>query len=290
MTIFIQTLILGILAGSVYGLFSTGLSLSFGVLRLVNFAHGDFVMVGMFLAYFAERSAGIPLAAVLPLSIIPAALAASVIYFVFFHGTGKRADHDQLIISLGLSILLETGALDLFGDQARSLHVLNIPAYRFAGLYVPQAELLAFVLSIVLVGGLDIVLTRTSFGRAVRAVVADRAVAELAGVRAGRVFVITFIISIVLAVLAGVVIVGYLPATPDVGANFILIGFIAVLIGGTGDLRGTFAAAVIVGLTEALVSVYWAASVQDVAAYGLFIIIAMTRPRGLFGRGVGAVA
>ena len=291
MTTFIQSLILGILAGAVYGfLFSIGLSLSFGVLRLVNFAHGDFVMVGMYLAYVAEHTWGLPLAAVLPLSIIPAALVAYLVYIVFFHGTGRQAEHDQLIISLGISIILENAALDIFGDTARSLNPLTISSFRFGGLYLPKAELLAFILSVILVAAIDLVLSRTGFGRAVRAVVANRGVAELAGVRSSRVFTLTFVISIVLAIVAGIVIVGYLPATPDVGSNFVLIGFIAVLLGGTGDLRGTFAAAVIVGLTESLVSIYWAPSVQDVVAYGLFVVIAMTRPRGLFGRGVGAIA
>jgi branched-chain amino acid transport system permease protein len=287
---FIQALILGVLAGAVYGLFSIGLSLSFGVLRLVNFAHGDFVMVGMYLGYFAAHAWRLPLTAVLPLSIIPAAMVAYIIYVVFFSGTGKSADHDQLIVSLGISIILENAALDAFGDTARSLTPLTIPAIRFAGLYVPTAELQAFILSLVLVAAIDIALARTNFGRAVRAVVSNRTVAELAGVRSNRVFALTFVVSIVLAIIAGIVIVGYLPATPDAGSNFVLIGFISVLLGGPGDLRGTFAASVIVGLTESLVSIYWSPNVQDVIAYGLFIVIVMTRPRGLFGRGIGVTA
>jgi branched-chain amino acid transport system permease protein len=290
MITFIQALILGILAGAVYGLFSTGLSLSFGVLRLVNFAHGDFVMVGMYLAYVAGHFWGLPVGAIIPLSIIPSALVAYFIYVVFFQGTGRSAEHDQLIVSLGISIILENAALDIFGDTARSLNPLTISSFTFSGVYIPKAELLAFVLSLVLVAAIDIILTRTKFGRSVRAVVANRTVAELAGVRSSRVFTLTFMISIVLAIIAGIVIVGYLPATPDAGSNFVLIGFISVLLGGTGDLRGTFAAAVIVGLTESLVSIYWSPSVQDVVAYGLFVVIAMTRPRGLFGRGIGAIA
>ncbi len=287
---FIQALILGVLAGAVYGLFSIGLSLSFGVLRLVNFAHGDFVMVGMYLAYVAEHSWGLPLAAVLPLSIIPAALVAYFIYVIFFRGTGRQADHDQLIVSLGISIILENAALDVFGDTARSMNPLTISSFTFGGLYIPKAELLAFALSLILVAAIDIMLARTGFGRALRAVVSNRTVAELAGVRSNRVFTLTFVISIVLAIIAGIVIVGYLPATPDAGSNFVLIGFISVLLGGLGDVRGTFAAAVIVGLTESLVSIYWSPSVQDVIAFGLFVVIAMTRPRGLFGRGIGVSA
>jgi branched-chain amino acid transport system permease protein len=217
-------------------------------------------------------------------------LVAYVIYIVFFRGTGRSAEHDQLIVSLGISIILENGALDIFGDTARSLNPLTISSFRFSGVYVPKAELLAFILSLVLVAAIDITLTRTKFGRAVRAVVANRTVAELAGVRSSQVFTLTFMVSIALAIIAGIVIVGYLPATPDAGSNFVLIGFISVLLGGTGDLRGTFAASVIVGLTESLVSIYWSPSVQDVIAYGLFVVIAMTRPRGLFGRGIGAIA
>jgi branched-chain amino acid transport system permease protein len=130
------------------------------------------------------------------------------------------------------------------------------------------------------------VLRRTRFGREVRAVVADRRIAELLGIRAGRVFVLTFVASIVTAIIAGVFILGYLPATPDAGSEFILIGFMAVILGGIGDLWGTFAAAIIIGVAQSLVASYWAPNVEDVAAFALFIVVALTRPKGLFSRAV----
>jgi branched-chain amino acid transport system permease protein len=281
-----EALVLGVLVGAVYGLFSVGLSVSFGVLRLVNFAHGDFVMVGMYFGYFASHSWGIPIYLAMLICIPPAIALGFVTYELFFRGTGMGSGHDQLIIAIGLSILLENGALNLFGETARSLHPLSIPTWHLGSLYFPQPEVLAAVVSLFLIAAFDIGLRKSSFGRAVRAVVADRVVAELSGVRPNRVFLTTFLASIASAMIAGVVILGYLPVTPEVGSTFILIGFISVVLGGVGDVRGTAAAAVIVGLTESLVATYWNSDVQDVAAFGIFILVAILRPRGLFNRGV----
>jgi branched-chain amino acid transport system permease protein len=280
----VEAVVLGVLAGAVYALFSVGLSVSFGVLRLVNFAHGDFVMLGMYFGYFAAHSWGLPLYAVIATSVIPAGLLGLFVYQVFFKGTGRGGNHDQLLIAIGLSILLENGTLDVFGETARSLHPLSVPTLHLGSIYFPQPQLLAAAVSLVLVVAFDLGLRKTSFGRAVRAVVADRTVAELNGVRPNLVFLGTFMASIVSAIIAGIVLLGYLPVTPEVGGALILIGFISVVLGGIGDVRGTAAAAVIVGLTESLVATYWAASVQDVVAFALFILVAMLRPRGLFQR------
>jgi branched-chain amino acid transport system permease protein len=281
----VEAVILGVLAGAVYALFSVGLSVSFGVLRLVNFAHGDFVMLGMYFGYFAAHSWGLPIGAVIVSSVVPAALLGYVVYQVFFRGTGQGGNHDQLLIAIGLSILLENGTLEIFGESARSVNVLSVQTFHLGPIYLPEPQLLAAAVAVILVAAFDLGLRKTSFGRAVRAVVADRTVAELNGIRPNLVFLGTFMASIVSAAIAGIVLLGYLPVTPEVGGNLILIGFISVVLGGAGDVRGTAAAAVIVGLTESLVTTYWAARVQDVVAYALFILVAILRPRGLFNRG-----
>jgi branched-chain amino acid transport system permease protein len=284
----VQAVLLGVLAGGVYGLFAVGLSLSFGVLRIVNFAHGDFVMVGMYFAFVVGESTKLPLSVIALLAIIPASLLAWLVYVLFFARSRLAADsHDQLVVTLGLSILLENGVQDYYGATARSLNPDAAPqAWHFGSDYLPIPQFQAFLVSVVLVLVFAYVLRRTRFGREVRAVVADRRIAELLGIRAGRVFVLTFVASIVTAIIAGVFILGYLPATPDAGSEFILIGFMAVILGGIGDLWGTFAAAIIIGVAQSLVASYWAPNVEDVAAFALFIVVALTRPKGLFSRAV----
>lgn len=286
----VQALLLGLLAGGVYGLFAVGLSLSFGVLRIVNFAHGDFVMLGMYFAFVIGQSTHLPLGAIALLALVPAGLLAWLVYGMFFAGPRLQAgSHDQLVVTLGLSILLENGIQDHFGATSRSLNAGATPAaWHFGSNYVPVPQFEAFAVSVLLVLVFGYVLQRTPLGRAIRAVVADRRVAELLGIRASRVFVLTFVASIVAAVVAGVFILGYLPATPDAGSEFILIGFIAVILGGIGDLPGTFVAALLIGVAQSLVASYWSPNVEDVVAFALFIIVALTRPRGLFGRAVAS--
>lgn len=285
--VFVSVLLVGILAGAVYGLFSVGLSLGFGVMRLVNFAHGEFVMLGMYAAFVLVEVTHASLYAMVPIVILAAVPVGYLVYVLFFRGTGlNAASHDQLIISLGLSIVLQNVALNIFGTTAKALNPTSIPTLKLGWLYVPEPQLIAFGVSVALTLLLDQTLQRTQVGRAVRAIVADREVASMLGINVQRIYTLAFVVSIVLAAIAGAILYGYFPVSPDVGANFILLGFIAVVIGGIGDFRGAFVAGVLIGVTESLVTTYWAASVQDVVAFAAFILVVVLRPQGLFGRAV----
>ena len=280
----ISAVVAGVLVGAVYGLFSVGLSLSFGVLRLVNFAHGDLVMAGMYGAAALISATSISIYASIPLVALGAVPLGAVLYALFFRGTGKKSDYDQLIISLGLALLLETAAVNLFGNDARALNALHTSSVRLGFLHLAIPQLVAFFIAIGVTVLVDVVLRLTPVGRAVRAVVADREVAVLVGINERRVFAGAFVLSVVLAAVAGVVLYGYLPVTPTTGSDFVLLAFMIVVLGGIGDLRGTFVAGVLVGLVENLTAAYVSTSVQDVAVYILFLLMVVARPRGIFGR------
>lgn len=285
MHLLISSVVAGLLVGAVYGLFSVGLSLSFGVLRLVNFAHGDLVMGGMYGASALIAATSISIYVAIPLIALAAVPFGLLLFLTFFQGTGTRNDHDQLIISLGLALLLETAAVNLWGNNARALNPLSIPSVTIGWLHLSQPQVAAFGVAIVLTAAIDVILRSTPIGRAVRAVVADREVALLMGVNEKRVFAGAFVVSVVVAAISGVVLYGYLPVTPTTGSDFILIAFMVVVLGGIGDVRGSFAAGLLVGLVENLTATYVNTSVQDVAVYALFVLAIIFRPAGLLGRG-----
>lgn len=285
MELLIATLVSGVLVGSVYGLFSVGLGMGFGVLKLVNFAHGDLVMFGMYGAAALVTATSISVYAAIPLIALAAVPCGAVVYVVFFKGTGTKTEYDQLIISLGLALLLEAMAVNIFGNDARALNALSISSLHLGFLRIPKPQLVAFVVAVAVTVSLDVVVRRTAVGRSLRAVVADREVALLVGINERRIFAGTFVVSVVLAAVAGVVLYGYQPVTPQTGGNFVLLAFMIVVLGGVGDLRGTFAAGVLVGLVEGLTATYVNSSVQDVAVYALFVVVVVLRPAGIFGRG-----
>jgi len=286
MHFFVTAVVLGVLVGAIYGLFSIGLGLSFGVLRMVNFAYGDFIAVAMYIAAEIILATHVSLYVAIPLVALSFIPIGYFTYVVFFRGTGRRAEHDQLVISLGLSLLLETILTNVFGTQPYALYPTSIPSVHLSWLYLPRPQLIAGLIALVLTVGIDLYLRRSRIGRAVRAVVADREVATTLGIDDRKVFTGAFVASMVVAGIAGAAMYGYLPVTPDVGVNFVLLGFIIVVLGGIGDLRGAFLAGICVGLAETLTASYWSTNVQDIVPYALFIVGATMLPRGVLGKAV----
>jgi branched-chain amino acid transport system permease protein len=285
---FITALVLGVLSGGVYGLFSVGLSLSFGVMRIVNFAHGDFVMIGMYIAVVFTQHTSLSVYWSLPISLLISIPLGYFVYIAVFKPFRKASPlgHDQLVVALGLSLVIEAAAQNAFGTNTYVLHPVNVPSVHLGFLDMAIPQLIAFGVAIAAFLILQYVLTRTPVGRKVRAVVQDRQMAVMIGINDRRIYVWTFVVSIALALAAGVVLYGYLPATTDVGSSLILVAFVAVILGGVGDLPGTFAAGIIIGVIESLTSAYWNAAVQDVVVYIAFLGILLVRPKGIFGRGL----
>lgn len=284
MEFLVSTVASGLLVGAVYGLFSVGLSLSFGVLRLVNFAHGNLVMFGMYGAATLLGATSLSIYFAIPIVALAAIPFGAIIYAVFFKGTGKKSEYDQLVISLGLALLLEVAAVNLFGYNAKALDALTVRSITLGWLHLPQPEVIAFAVSLGVTAILGLILQKTAVGRSVRAVVADREVAVLVGINERLVFTGTFVVSVALAGIAGVVLYGYQPVTPHTGTDFILLSFIVVVLGGIGDVRGTFVAGLLVGLVENLTATYVNPSIQDVGVYAFFVLAIVLRPNGLFGR------
>ena len=267
-TVIIEAAVSGLLLGGVYGALTMGLSVILGVLKIVNFAQADFMMLGMYFAF------------VLPLDPILVFLIAIPVFFGFgvllesaaISRVVGKPDVSQLLMTLGISIVLQNVALTIWGPNPLNL----ITAYRseivsIGPLILGGAQLIAFGLSIVVAIGLALVLNRTDFGRIVRATVNDRDTAVLMGIDIRRVYSVMFGAGVALASSAGVLLAMYYPAFPTVGNNFVLIMFLAVMLGGMGNIIGSLLAGLAIGVTQSVATLFLPSFLSLLPVYILFI-------------------
>ena len=253
METFLQALAAGILIGGLYGLVSVGLSLIFGVLRIVNFAHGEFVMLGMYGAYVLHGALGLdPLVSLLILGPVFFVFGA-LVQHLLLRRILAAPDLAQIFLTVGLSIVLANAALLVFGADYRGVSVPYGDAYlSFGAVILPWTRIIAFAGAAILVGLLTLFLSRTDLGRTMRAAAQDREVAMLLGIDPDRVFLVAFGLGAALAAAAGVLLVTFFPVSPTAGTQFGLIAFVVVILGGLGSLGGALAAGFVVGVVESL--------------------------------------
>ncbi|MER3443471.1 High-affinity branched-chain amino acid transport system permease protein LivH [Calidithermus terrae] len=257
MEILLQTLINGLLAAGVYALVASGLALAVGVVGIVNFAHGEFLMIGAFVSYFLFTAQGLdPL-----ISLGAAALAAFAVGAVSYYGLIRPVlaapELNQMLLTFGLSIALQNLALLLFGADTRVVS----PPYQgstvsLLGLSFGLVPFASFVLSVALLSGLYWFLGRTRLGFAVRAVAQNRLAPGLLGIETQRVYLLAFGLSAALAGVAGVMLSVMLYASPTIGFAYTLKAFAIIVMAGLGNLRGVIPAAVVLAMAEAFVSTY----------------------------------
>lgn len=283
MSLLLETLINGVLIGGVYGVFSVGFALQFGTLRIINFSHGEFVMLAMFLGYFAVNEWGwSPFLAILMAMVVFGLLGAGMFVTVF-----RRLRHEaheiQLIATITLSAILAAGAQAVFGQDARSLPS-SVESFTIGDVHVGTWKLIGLVISIVLGTVLWAVLQRTALGRDIRASVDDPLAAGLQGVNTRRAYLVAFSLGALLAGAAGATLVTFYPVTPSIGANLLVLAFGAVLVGGAGSLPGAFLGGLIMAIVQQLSGTYQSPDLQNAYVFALFLLILVVRPEGIFGR------
>ncbi len=251
-----QALVSGVLAAGLYALVSVGLALAIGVIGIVNFAHGEFFMVGAFFAYQLFVSFGID--PVLSILFVAPALAVigGIIYLTSIRFVLKAPELNQMLLTFGIGIILQNLALMIWGGDPRSIAGVPYRAigYQMAGVSIGLVPLGSFVISVLLVGGLYYVLARTPLGRAMRAVAQNRLAAGLVGLEVNRVYLVAFALSALLAGIGGVMIAVIQSPTPTIGLAFTLKAFAIVVLAGLGNIRGIVGAALVVALAESLVA------------------------------------
>ncbi|TAM74728.1 branched-chain amino acid ABC transporter permease [bacterium] len=291
----VQTIITGVLVGSLFGLFSSGFALSFGITRVVNFSHGDFVTLGMYASLMLLLGFGVhPLLSIVLVTPLMFLLG-MLVYRVVIEQTLKRrmerpedAQHAQMVITLALSILIENMLLLAFGSATRTMNGVFAGDVNLGPLYANKAQLAAFFISTVCFGILWFVLTRTSFGKTMRATVDDRDMATMIGIDTRAVYAVSFGIGIALAGIAGIVLATFYPVAPLTGSTLIIIAFVTVVLGGLGNVVGAFIGGLTVGIVQQLTATYVALDLQNVGIFVVFILILILRPQGLFGRRIAA--
>ena len=284
MTTLLQLLVSGVLTGSVYALMSMGLTLIFGVLRIVNFAHGEFLMIAMYGAWALGRLCGINpyLAAII---VIPAMFlfGAAAYQLVVRPGLGKP----HLVVAfatMGLSIFLQNAALMLMTADLRDIPPVFARSLTLGPIYIKDELLLGFVTTLACTSALQWMLKRTYLGKAIRATVQDGEAAQLMGIAVPRIFLITFALGSALVGLAACVMVPLFSVFPAVGLNFVLIAFVIVVLGGMGSIEGALIGGVCVGVVQSLSGYYVAPAFAQLFFFLLFLLAMIFRPNGLLGQ------
>jgi branched-chain amino acid transport system permease protein len=281
----VQVLASGILMGAVYALIAIGFTLVYGVLDVVNFAHGHLVMAAMFATYVLFVWLGVnpylSLVAVLPLFF----MLGVVLYKILIHRIVAAPHAAHIIVTLGLFIFLENLANLIFGGDLRGITTdATARSLVIGGLSLPIARTIAAGISLLAVLLLALFLGRTAFGMAIRAAANNRLGAHLVGVDVERVYMVAFALSVLLAAVAGAVLVPFSLVSPFVGGGFMLYSFAIAIIGGLGSISGAFIAGLLIGLVEALSSLYFTASFGNVMVFLILIAVLLYRPSGLLGR------
>ena len=304
----LQRIVTGILVGGIYGLLCTGLGMIFSVIRVVNFAQGEFMMLGMYVTFFVATAlgsaallgpvggayAGIAVAAV-----VVGALGWATQRFLLAHVSGTRvADSDneghfaQLILTLGLSLVLSNGAMIVFGSSPESVRTPLAASSWTVGpiggdemlIFVNRARAVGWVVAVAACAALYWFVHRTRSGSTMRAAADNPAAATLVGIDVERCYAVAFAIGIAATALAGGLVATYYPFGPYIGFDFVIIMYAGVVLGGMGSMLGAFWGGMAMGLTQQLSTLVLPFQLQNATIFLLFLAVVLWRPQGLFGR------
>lgn len=286
MSVFLQILLNGLMLGGLFAIVSVGLTLIFGTIKVVNFAHGEFLMIGMYITWVIVTKFGIhPYASVI--IVIPAlfVLGALTQRFIIQPLMKSRDENVQIFATVGLSTALINLALLIFGADIANTPSSGLRNPLVLGhLNILSGQLVIFIVSIALVAVLELFLKFSQTGRAIRAVAQHRVAAELMGVNVNRIYIFTFALGTACVGLAAVLVAPLYPTSPTTGTDFVLIAFVVVVLGGLGSIAGAFWGALIIGVIDALSGFYISSDLADAVVFGIFLIILIFRPSGLFGK------
>ena len=284
----LQVAVSGLLMGLIYALVAAGLSLIFGLMDVVNFAHGELLMLAMYAAFFLNAWSGLDPALLLPL----VALLLFGLGMAIYRGLIARAlsvqfnrGMVQIFVTFGLAIFIRGAAQFAFGGDFRSIGAswLANRTVSAGGVYVPLPQLAASAVCLVAFAGL-LLISRTEFGRALEATREDRDAVALIGIDRDRIFALGWGLGAATVGVAGTMLATFYYVSPTVGANFATIAYVTVALGGFGSITGALVAGVLIGEVEAVTAQVLEPSLKQVGMFAIYLVVLMVRPRGLFGR------
>jgi len=284
-----QQLVLGLLIGGLYGLAAAGLSLVFGVLKVLNVAHGELIMLGGYGAFWLFALLGVDPFASLVLVIPATIVLGAVLYWSLFGWVVRYHEEtrikNSLLIGFGLALALHALAVRLWTADERSITTGYAGAVvEIAGITIPLVRLASLVVAFVLIGSLHLLLARWRWGRAIRAAADDWEAALLTGIDVRRAYLLAFALGTGLAGAAGVLVsVGY-SISPSIGLEWTLKALIVIVLAGLGSMFGTFAGGLVLGIAEALSATVFGGPYREVVGLVIFFVVLVARPQGLFAK------
>lgn len=285
MTVFLQSVLSGLLVGGVYALIGIGLTIIFGVMRVINFAHGELLMLGMYASWFIFTRFGVDpyvsLVATAPLLFLWGA----VLQKVFINRVLNALPQNQILLTIGLGLIMSNAMLLVFTSDYRILSTTySSSSFDLLGLSVSLPLLYSFLVTVVITTALFLFLQRTDTGQAIRATAQDRDAAQLMGINVQWTSVLAFGIGSALAGTAGALIAPTYYIFPQVGATFTLKAFVIVVLGGMGSIVGATLGGLIIGVTESMSAIYVASGLKELVVFVLFLALLLFKPSGLLGK------
>ncbi len=282
---FLQSLLSGILTGGVYALAGIGMSLVFGVMNISNFAHGDLMMLGMYLAYFAFTLLHIDPYLSLLLIIPTAFLFGFIIEKVFIHRIIHHPHQNQILLTIGLGLIMSNTALLAFTSDPKILTTsYSSSAVNIGGISLSVPLLLSFAITAGITGILFLFLSKTTTGLALWATSQNREAAQLMGINVAKMSAIAFGLGTALAATAGALIAPVYYIHPLAGHTFLLKAFTICVLGGLGSVVGAGVGGIIIGIVESMSSTYLSSDWKDVVVFIIFLMVLLLRPQGLLGK------
>jgi len=284
----IQTIFNGLLIGGVYALIAVGLTMIFGVLKIVNLAQGEFVMIGMYATFvlfnlFGQSATSymlLPLVAIIMLAL------GAVIMIVFIRPVLGKGDTAYILITSGLSFVLQNLAQGFFTANYQFVKSdIKTASLKLGGIYLSLPKVIAFFVAVVLVLLVSLFLKSTDTGRAIRSVSIDRAVSQMLGVNVAKMYIIAFSLGVMFAGISGCLLTPIYSIYPRIGTVFSTTVFAVVVLGGLGNIKGAFFGGLLVGVVENFVGTYYSMNLAPAAVFLLFIVVMLLRPDGLFAKG-----
>lgn len=287
MAIFFQSLISGLLVGGVYALIGIGLTIIFGVMRVINFAHGDIMMVGMYLTYFLFTLAGVdPFVSVL-FTIPMMFLFGGFLQKVFINRIIGTLPQNQILLTIGLGLIMSNSAMLAFTSDYKILTTsYSSSSFNLFGISISQPLLISFLITCAITAALYWFLMRTDTGQAIRATAQDREAAQLMGINVKWMSILAFGLGASLAGTAGALISPTYYIFPQVGSAFTLKAFVITVLGGMGSIVGATLGGIIIGIVESMGAVYISSDWKDVLVFGIFLLVLLLKPSGLMGKSV----
>jgi branched-chain amino acid transport system permease protein len=285
----VQVLISGLLIGGVYALISMGLNLILGVVRIINFAHGEFLMISMYLSFLFYSTFGMDPYLSAPLVIAALFLFGLIIQRVMIQPILDTPATVKIFATLGLSIAMQNMALMIWNADFRNVQTgYQTDVIRLGEIVISVPRLIAFLAAVVISIVLFWFLHNTMTGKAIRAVAMERRASALMGIHVKRIYLLAFGIGSALVGLAGSLLMPIFYVFPTVGTLFSLTAFVIVVLGGMGSIFGAFLGGLLIGLVESLAGVFIAPELKEVVYFAIFILVLLLRPSGLFSLGKGS--